>query len=74
MKYLSQRDFRHHSDKVACIVFTKDNQRLISGSHDHTAKLICLDTGRVLNTFQQHTGPVLAIALTDADDTVEIQN
>jgi WD40 repeat protein len=46
------------------VAFTPDGGRLVSGSHDNTLKVWDLATGTVLQTFEGHTSPINAVAVT----------
>lgn len=47
-----------------CSILTNDDETVITGGADSSAKLISLESGRVLKSFHDHTGPVVALALT----------
>jgi WD40 repeat protein len=45
------------------VAFTPDGQAIISGSEDKTLKLWETHTGRLINSFEGHTNPVRALAI-----------
>lgn len=57
-----------HSDDVSTVIFTSDNQHLISASWDKTLIIWSVRTGNQLRTFRGHTEDVLGCSLT-SDDT-----
>ncbi|MDQ6662350.1 MAG: WD40 repeat domain-containing protein, partial [Chloroflexota bacterium] len=58
-----------HTDSVWSVVFSADEQRLISSSDDQTIRIWDVQSGRQLQTLQGHTNRVRTLALS-ADGTV----
>lgn len=57
-------------DKVLCILLSKSDELLFSGSADRSVKLSSVETGHVLRTFNNHSGPVTSIALNSFDEVL----
>ena len=47
-----------HTDWVLGVAFSPDGRRVLTASRDKTARLWQADTGKLLTTFQGHTGQV----------------
>jgi WD40 repeat protein len=56
------RRFQGHLDKVACVAFSADGKRALSGSDDKTVRLWDVDTGKELRRFAGHTESVVTVA------------
>jgi WD40 repeat protein/tetratricopeptide (TPR) repeat protein len=57
-----------HKDSIWSVAVTPDGKRLITGSHDKTARIWDLATGKQLAVLSGHTGPLQGMAVT-ADGT-----
>ena len=55
--------FRLHTNAVWAVMALPDNQHALSGSTDHTVKLLSVNDGAVLRTFKHHTSYVGCLAL-----------
>ena len=51
-KKISIRTLKGHSDEVNSVGITSDNEKVVSGSDDKTAKVWSMDDGNLLHTFQ----------------------
>ena len=56
------------TDVVMSVCLTSDGSRLFTGSHDNTAKLWNVETGKCVHKFIGHTDSVWSVCLT-SDDT-----
>ncbi|MCA9105385.1 MAG: hypothetical protein KDA83_08170 [Planctomycetales bacterium] len=52
-----------HRDSLNAAVFSADGRYVVTGSSDHAAWLWNVETGEVIRRFEQHTGPVLSLAV-----------
>jgi WD40 repeat protein/serine/threonine protein kinase len=52
-----------HKDKVEAVAFTLDGKRAVSGSHDNTARIWDLSSGKEATGPVQHAGAVHALAM-----------
>ncbi len=59
-----ERFVRRYPRGVRTVIFSNDGRWLATGSFDGIARLIDVETGRVLRTFEKHTMPLNGIALT----------
>jgi WD40 repeat protein len=55
--------FTGHTDRITCLVFSRDGKTLASASWDRTVKLWDVATEKVIHTFQGHPAGVNAVAL-----------
>ena len=62
------RTLRNHTSLVRCAAFSRDSQRLATGSDDRTTIVWDATTGKELLTFRGHTGSVMSLDF-NADDT-----
>jgi WD40 repeat protein len=56
---------QRHRGTVTCIAFSWDENRVVTGSSDRTAKVWDTQTGHLLSTCageKSHTGPIMAVA------------
>ena len=67
--YLS-RILEGHEERVTCITFSKDGQRLLSSSKDKTLKLWDLSDGKNLETLPGHRSLPVSCAWSPVDDSV----
>jgi WD40 repeat protein len=51
-----------HTGPVACVAFSPDGKRILTGSWDDTAKLWDAETGQEIRTFSGHTDWVTSVA------------
>ncbi len=51
-----------HADNVRCVVFSRDGNRLASGSNDETIRVWDLASGSSTVVLEGHEGPVLGLA------------
>ena len=56
------RTLRGHTYGVYSVAFSPDGQRLVTGSHDHTAKVWDVASGKVLLTLNGHAGNIYSAA------------
>lgn len=67
-KYQTYRHIIHHMGGHRCgisdVEFTLDDQFVVTGSHDGTAKLWDVDTGKPLITFMGHKSNIHCVAVT----------
>jgi WD40 repeat protein/serine/threonine protein kinase len=56
------RKLTGHTDAVVSLAFSRDGQRLLSGSFDRTAQLWDVSSGRSLRTLRGHRGWVWSVA------------
>jgi WD40 repeat protein len=52
-----------HSDSVLCLQFSADGKRLVTGSADKFVRLVNLEDGKVLHSFEGHTHHVLGVSM-----------
>lgn len=52
-----------HSDSVLCLQFSADGKRLVTGAADKFVRLVNLEDGKVIRTFEGHTHHVLGVSL-----------
>jgi WD40 repeat protein len=52
-----------HSDSVLSLQFAPDGKRLVTGSADKFVRLVDLDTGKVVRSFEGHTHHVLGVSI-----------
>jgi WD40 repeat protein len=70
------RAFQGHSAEVTAVAWSPDGRRVLTESHDGTARLWEAETGRQSRVFWRDSGPVLSVAcrpdgrrvLTGSDD------
>jgi sugar lactone lactonase YvrE len=55
------RRFEGHTDGVACVAFSPDGHRLLTGSADNSVRLWQVESGRELLRLQGHTNWVFAV-------------
>ena len=55
----SPTSFQGHTGSVNSAVFSSDGQRVLTASGDNTARLWEAESGKLLATFQGHTGEVM---------------
>jgi len=73
---LTNDDQRFHQNIITCFDINQDDSVIISGSVDHSAKLILLQTGNILGSLDNHSDSIetvcfsnsLPIALTGSTD------
>ena len=72
-----------HSRFVTSVRFSADGKRIVSGSHDKTAKLWDAETGRVIRTLTGHSAGVESVRFSldgkrivsgSGDNTVKVWN
>ncbi|KAJ1536769.1 hypothetical protein HK096_008134, partial [Nowakowskiella sp. JEL0078] len=56
----------HHAKRVTVINFSEDGTKLITGSHDNTAKVWLGANGELLSTLKGHESWVISAALSDS--------
>jgi len=54
-----------HSEAVRRVIWSPQENQLLSASHDHTLRLWDTDTGECLRVFEGHTSRVLAASFSD---------
>uniref|UniRef100_A0A1I7SBV7 WD_REPEATS_REGION domain-containing protein n=1 Tax=Bursaphelenchus xylophilus TaxID=6326 RepID=A0A1I7SBV7_BURXY len=54
--------------KILCSAMAEDDRRLIIGCSDSTARIIDLETGKVIKSFPEHIGPVVDLKLMSKDE------
>ena len=68
---------------IFCVAFSPDGKRIVTGSHDHTAKVWEVQTGRVILTLRGHSSAINSVAYSpdgkhivtsSEDDTVKLWN
>ena len=59
-----------HTSTVTSIAFSPDGNTLVSGSHDNTAQLWDMQTGRHKATLTRHTGWVTSVAFSPDGNTI----
>ncbi|KAF9899217.1 hypothetical protein EC991_009282, partial [Linnemannia zychae] len=59
-----------HSDGVYSIVFSQDNQRLVSGGSDRTVRLWDTASGGQLLVMEGHTGAIFSVAISPCGDRI----
>jgi hypothetical protein len=52
-----------HSDSVLCLQFSADGKRLVTGAADNFVRLVSLEDGKVIRSFEGHTHHVLGVSL-----------
>jgi hypothetical protein len=52
-----------HSDSVLCLQFSADGKRLVTGSADKFVRLVNLEDGKVIRSFEGHGHHVLGVSL-----------
>jgi len=58
-----------HSSKILCLVLSKDDRLVITGSHDATVKVTDLEQpGRTSKVLNPRCGPVTSLAITSDDE------
>ena len=60
---------RDHGDGVLCLLLTMADDYVITGSRDCYFRVISLDTGQVVHSKKEHTGPVTCLSL-NAKNTI----
>jgi len=60
--------FKGHQAFVTAVAFTRDDKIVASGSHDNTARLWEVATGKELATLKGHTGAIVTRHLTGRQD------
>lgn len=61
---------RGHEGAILMGVFTPDGQRAVTASTDQTARLWDLKSGSVLRPFDQHTGPLYCLGVSQSGSTL----
>lgn len=61
---------RGHEGAILMGVFTPDGQRAVTASTDQTARLWDLKSGLVLRPFDQHTGPLYCLGVSQSGSTL----
>src|SRR4029079_3888171 len=59
--HLEARTLREHAEPVLAVAYSRDGQRIVSGSADHTPKVWDVATASVLRILR-HDGPVRSVA------------
>ncbi|KAF4716173.1 Serine/threonine-protein kinase smu1, partial [Perkinsus olseni] len=54
-----------HSDGITCLEFSRDNQKILTGSLDNTCRLHGMHSGRTLKEFRGHTSYVNCVGFAD---------
>lgn len=62
------KTIRWNNAKILCSALAADDRRLITGSADSTARIIDLETGKVVRSFPDHIGPVVDLKLMSKDE------
>src|SRR5206468_2290755 len=58
----TQQTFRGHTNSVSCVAFSADGRRILTGSHDKTAKVWDAEKGQEVLTLKGHTNSVYSVA------------
>ncbi|CAG8506111.1 8347_t:CDS:10 [Paraglomus brasilianum] len=58
-------DARYHSEGIICLAVHKTNPLVITGSTDRTARLVNLNSGAILGSFENHSESVETVGFCD---------
>jgi WD40 repeat protein len=61
---------RGHEGAILMGVFTPDGQRAVTASADQTARVWDVKTGQMLRRYDQHTGPLYSLAVSQSGHTL----
>mgnify|MGYP006416141909 FL=1 len=50
------KTFRENTEKIVCVAFSPDGNKILTGSADHTVKLWSVDNKRLLQTYKGQSG------------------
>lgn len=64
------QSFRGHTDKITAIAFSSDEQWMLTGSADKTAKLWAVDSGELISTFSGHSLTLTSVLFSPDDQSV----
>ena len=56
-----------HTNVISSLAFSPDGQRILSGSHDDTARLWNAKTGKTIKILRGHEAPIYAVAFSSPD-------
>ncbi len=59
----TMRQMNGHIDEISCIVYCDELSRVITGSHDKTARVWNVATGECVHVLNGHTGAVRRAAV-----------
>jgi WD40 repeat protein len=54
-------------DEILCTTISHNNEQIVTGSRDRLIIVLCLETGEVEHSVEQHTDAIVAVALTQDD-------
>jgi WD40 repeat protein/serine/threonine protein kinase len=61
---IPSRVLEGHAGTLYAAAVTPDGERLVTGSHDKTARVWDLETGRLIHVLEGHEAPIFAAAIT----------
>ncbi|KAI9297963.1 WD40 repeat-like protein [Neoconidiobolus thromboides FSU 785] len=62
---LNSDDARFHQNIITCLAIHQDNALAITGSTDHSAKLVRISDGEIISSFENHTDSVESVGFCD---------
>ncbi|CAJ0761903.1 6533_t:CDS:2 [Entrophospora sp. SA101] len=62
---LSNDDSRFHHEGITSLAINKENSLVLTGSMDHSAKLINLTNGHIIGSFENHTDSIETVGFSD---------
>lgn len=56
------------SARILCSLLSADDKWIVTGSVDSAARVISVESGAILRTFKDHTGPVVELQLSSDNE------